>query len=83
MTRSGVKAKSVALVVTKCKACGSVKVYWNGVYKKTITLTASSTKRKQVVSLLSFGSVTSGTLKLVVASSGKTVSIEGLGVSKV
>jgi hypothetical protein len=35
------------------------------------------------VSLLSFGSVTSGTLKLVVASSGKIVSIEGLGISKV
>jgi hypothetical protein len=70
-------------VATKCASCGTVKVYWNGTYKKSINLAASSTKRKQVVSLLSFGSVTSGTLKLVVASSGKIVSIEGLGISKV
>jgi hypothetical protein len=83
MSRSSIKAKRVALVATKCSTCGSVKVYWNGAYKATVNLSASSTKRKQVVSLLSFGSVTSGTLKLVVASSGKTVSIEGLGISKV
>jgi hypothetical protein len=83
MSRSSIKAKRVALVATKCSTCGSVKVYWNGVYKGAVNLWASSTKRKQVVSLLSFGGVTSGTLKLVVASSGKTVSIEGLGVSKV
>lgn len=82
VSRTAIKAKQVALVATKCASCGTVKVYWNGVYKKSINLTASTTKRKQVVPLLSFGSVASGTLKLVVASSGKIVSIEGLGVSK-
>lgn len=83
MARSGIKAKKVALIATKCPTCGTVKIYWNGVYKKTIKLTASAKKRKQIVSLFSFGSVTSGTLKVVVSSSGKTVTIEGLGVSKV
>jgi hypothetical protein len=83
VTRTSIKAKQIALVAAKCGTCGTVKVYWNGTYKKTVNLAASTTKRKQVVPLLSFGSVTSGTLKLVVASSGRIVSIEGLGVSKI
>jgi hypothetical protein len=83
VSRSGVRARRIALVVTKCKTCGSVKVYWNDTYYKTVSLASSSTVRKQVVALLSFSKISNaGTLKIVVSSSGQAVPIEGLGVSK-
>lgn len=52
----------VAVVATLCADCGSVKVNWNGVFQKSVPLTVSTTKRKQVVELLAFASPTSGTL---------------------
>jgi hypothetical protein len=82
LSKSGIKAKRVALIVTKCSKCGKVKVYWNGVYRKTVDLRASPTRRKQTVSVLSFSKVSTGTLKLVVATVGKPVPIEGVGVTK-
>jgi hypothetical protein len=49
---------------------------------KKIKLNANSTQKKQFIGVKTFGSVKSGTVKIVVASRGKTVKIEGLGVSK-
>ena len=42
LTRTGVVAKRVALVASTCPTCGSVKVYWNGVRVKTISLRSST-----------------------------------------
>lgn len=82
VTRTGLVAKRIALVVTVCSTCGSMKVYWNGVYQKTVALTSSTTLRKQTRELLTFPSPATGTLTLVVSTSGKAVLIEGLAVSK-
>jgi hypothetical protein len=81
-TRTGMVAKRIALVASRCPTCGSVKVYWNGTYQKTIALTAATTLRKQTVDLLTFAAPTTGTLTIEVSTSGKPVVIEGLAISK-
>ena len=82
LTRTKVVARRVALVVSTCPTCGSVKVYWNGAYKKTISLKSSTTRHKVLVSALSFSSVRSGTLKLVVSSSSNQVRVDGVAVNR-
>ena len=82
VTRTGVVARRIALVATRCSSCGSVKVFWNGVYQKTVALTASGSVRKQAVELLSFATATTGTLTLEVSTAGKAVIVEGLAISK-
>ena len=77
-----VEAKRIALVASTCSSCGSVKVYWKGELKKTISLKSSASKDKVVIPLLSFSGVRTGTLKLVVSSSGKRVQLDGLAVSR-
>jgi hypothetical protein len=81
-TRTGVWAESLSLVATKCAACGSVKVTWNGATIKSVSLHTSSTARKQVITLVDFSSLrTGGTVKITATSAtGKTVSLEGLGI---
>lgn len=90
-SRTGVKAERVALVVTKCKTCGSVKVKYTGtlggrpynVTTPTISLVAGSTLTKQIVQLTPLTGVFTGTVSIRVASAtGKTVTIEGLGLYK-
>jgi hypothetical protein len=82
VSRSGIEARRIALVVSTCPTCGSVKVYWNGTYKKTISLKSTTTRHKVVVSALSFSAVRTGTLKLVIASSSKRVLVDGVAVSR-
>jgi hypothetical protein len=77
-----VRAKRLALVATKCNGCGTVKVSLGNQLLKTIKLNANTTQKKQFIGVKTFGSVKSGTVKIVVASRGKPVKIEGLGVSK-
>ena len=81
LVRSGVGAKQIALVATKCRGCGTVGVYWNGVLLKKVSLARSSTARKQVIRVATFTSLRRGTVKIVVLSSGKPVFIEGLGAN--
>lgn len=81
-TRTGAVGKRFALVASRCAACGSVKVYWNGVYKRTISLYSPTTQRKQVIGLFTLSTVATGTVTLVVSSSGRPVILEGLAISK-
>jgi hypothetical protein len=83
ITRTGVKAKRLAIVVTTCSSCGKVKVYLGSDLLRTVSLKSSGTRRKVVVSIATFASMRSGTVKIKVVSSGKKVLVEGLGVSKV
>jgi hypothetical protein len=80
LTLSGVRARTLALVASRCGSCGRVKVKWNGTLLKTISLRSSSTQRKRLLSVATFGSVQTGTLVIRVVSRGKPVLIEGLGV---
>lgn len=82
LTKSGVKAKYLALVATKCKGCGKVKVYMGSTLLKTIDLSATSTKKGQVIPIKQWSSVTTGKVTIKVATSSKPVIIEGLGISK-
>jgi hypothetical protein len=80
---SGIQAKSLDVVVGKCPTCGSIKIYWNGVLKKTVSLAAGSQLRDQLVPVVTFGSVQTGTLKIQVSTRGKPVQIDGVEVSRV
>lgn len=80
---ANVQAKRLALVVTKCPRCGTVKVFFRNKLLRRIRLGAGSTRKKQIVNLAVFNTVRSGKLRVVVTSSGRPVKIEGLGVSAV
>ncbi|HEV2906548.1 MAG TPA: hypothetical protein VGZ50_04455 [Actinomycetota bacterium] len=77
-----VRARRLALVATKCPGCGSVKVFLGRKLLRTLRLGASSIKRKQVFGLAYFDEVRGGRLRVVVATSGRPVKIEGVGVSR-
>jgi hypothetical protein len=83
LTRSGINAKSVQVMVETCPTCGTIQIYWNNVLKHTYSLFASRTHRLVYLSAVSFGSPQSGTLKIVVSGSGKPVIIDALAISAV
>ncbi|HZA26913.1 MAG TPA: hypothetical protein VE915_04590, partial [Actinomycetota bacterium] len=77
-----VQAKRLAIVVTKCPRCGTIKVYFGKKLLRTVRLAASSVKKKQIIHLATFDALRTGRLRAVVASSGRPVKIEGVGVSR-
>ena len=77
--RAGTRA--VALVATKCPGCGSVKVMYAGKVLKTVSLAASSTRKRQLIPIASWSGAHGGKVS-VVTTSAKPVTIEGLGFSK-
>ena len=83
LTRTGIHAKSAKIMVETCPTCGSIKIYWNGSLKHTYSLHAGSTHKKVYLTAVSFSTVHTGTLKIVVSSSGKPVVIDALAVSAV
>jgi Bacterial Ig domain/Fibronectin type III domain len=81
MTRTGIVAKQVFLVLAKCASCGTVQVRLNGVVIANVNTYSPSTLHKQVVRVGNWASAHSGTLTATVTSAtGKTVAIEGLAV---
>ncbi|HEX5616409.1 MAG TPA: hypothetical protein VFZ83_14740 [Acidimicrobiia bacterium] len=81
--RTSVKANRIALLVTRCSTCGSVKVYWNNVLVKSVSTAGATTKYSQFIEVADFGAVPkTGTVKIVVSSSGKPLFLEGLAVLK-
>jgi hypothetical protein len=77
----GVKPKRLALVAMRCSKCGSVNVYWRGRLLKHVDLSASRTRKKQVIVLGTFTSLVTGKVKVVVTSRHRVVSVDGLGVA--
>ncbi|MFS3127263.1 hypothetical protein ACLM5J_02550 [Nocardioides sp. Bht2] len=73
-------AKRLSLVAGKSRGHGTVKVYAGSRLLKTVKLSAGRTLAKQVISLGSLGSSWTGKVRVVVASNGKPVKLEGLGV---
>src|SRR5438105_10725098 len=51
LSLAGIRAKRLALLVTKCRTCGTIDIYWNGTLIQEINLTASATERKQLIAL--------------------------------
>ncbi len=73
--------KRVALVVTKGKRYGVVKVYLGKHLLKKVSLAAKRTKRKKLVDIARFSTARAGTVKVRVVSRGRPVVIEGLGLA--
>jgi methionine-rich copper-binding protein CopC len=71
----------IALVVEKCPGCGSVTVKVGRHAVKTIDLAAAQTRERVMVALPKI-SLRTAAIRLVVASSGKPVRIDGLGVTR-
>ena len=70
----------MALVVTRCSACGSVAIYLNGVYWRTVSTYGATTKH-QVILLQPTFSLRKATIVLKDVSKGKQLIVEGLGLS--
>lgn len=81
LVRKGIKTKRIALLVTRCKTCGTVRVYLGTKLLRTIRLRSTSTRHSVLVIVKTFTTPKTGTLRLVVSSTGKPVPIEGLGLS--
>jgi hypothetical protein len=90
----GIPVAHVALVATRCRGCGTVKVtyhlYWDtptqGTTKtKSVNLSAASDKPSQIIPLFSFPKEDWSEhleVKIEITSAHKPVRIEGLGVSR-
>lgn len=82
MKLTGVRFKRLILVATTCSGCGSVQVKQGSTVLKAISLSASSTHKEQLLTVLTRSSLSpSSTISIVISSSGKPVKIEGLGIS--
>jgi DNA-binding beta-propeller fold protein YncE len=82
LTRTGVQGKRLALVATRCPGCGVVDVKRDGTLLKRVNLTATTTKKRQIIPVANLAGVVSGTITITVATSGKPVFIDGLGISR-
>lgn len=82
LTRSQVTARRIVVVATTCRTCGSIKVYWGSTLLKIISLKSSTTVNKKVISVVTWTAPKTGTLTIKVASSGKKVIIDGLGIRR-
>jgi hypothetical protein len=74
-------ARRLALVATRGEGFGTVKVYLGSTLLKKISLAASTTRKRQLISIASFSRARTGKVRIVVTSSSKTLRIEGLGVA--
>ena len=80
---SDAEMKTIDVLVSKCSSCGTIGVYLNGSLLKTLSLHRSTTANKVLVHVATFSSVKTGTVKIKVLSSGSSVRIDGLGISRV
>ncbi|MFF0344958.1 choice-of-anchor D domain-containing protein [Kribbella sp. NPDC004875] len=81
LTRT-VQGKRFFLVATRCPTCGSVAVYAGNRYLTTVNLAYPTTHKQVLLGLPVQSTLFSGTLKLVSASTGKLVQIDGLAVGR-
>lgn len=83
LIREGVRARRLAIVVTKCRRCGRIAVFFKGSLLKRVNLGADRAVRRKVVPLATFPSVRRGKVTVLVTSAGKPVKVEGLGVGRI
>jgi Regulator of chromosome condensation (RCC1) repeat len=81
--RTGVEARRIAIVATTCPGCGTVRVYLGSRLLRTISLDAATRTDRRVIPVKLWYGIHKGTLTIRVASSGRRVIIDGLGVSRV
>jgi hypothetical protein len=81
LTRTGAEFDRVALIATECPTCGKVGIYSGSTQLSTVDLHAATTKHQALVTLTKVSQRTA-TLTIKVLTSGKTIQIDGLGVSR-
>ena len=81
LTRSGVQARRVSVLATRCPGCGTIAVYWNGVLVRNISLNSTTTANKVFFSVADFGAVKTGTITIKTLTTGST-RIDGLATSR-
>lgn len=75
----GIRAKRIAVVVTKCPACGTARILWNGRRLRDVPLKGST--RIEVIEVASFAAVRTGTIAVRVVSPRKRVYVDAVGAS--
>jgi hypothetical protein len=85
LTLPGVQANVISIIVTKCRRCGVINVFFKGKRVKRINLRSKALVRQKLrfVNLKTFASAQTGTIRVAVVSKRKQVIIEGLAVSAV
>ena len=82
LRRADLKVRRIALMATVCPGCGRVDVYFNSTKLGTVDLNAPTMKKRVLFKLAEWFAIHTGTVRIVVTSSGKPVQIDGLGASK-
>lgn len=77
----GARVEHLALLVARVPGGGKVRVYLGNKLLKTVSV-GGPWKARHVIGIKAFASVKVGTIRLVVASSGKPVRIDGIFVGK-
>jgi alpha-tubulin suppressor-like RCC1 family protein len=83
LVRTGVVARQLAILVTTCRTCGTVRVYWGSTLLRTISLYSATTAYRRLLAITTFTSARSGTLSIRVISSSKPVIIDGVAIRRV
>lgn len=78
LTRGEVRAKQVVVVATRCATCGTAEVFIGSTRVGRLDLTASSTRRQQVIALPVQPKVLTGRLTIRTTSTDRTVAIDGV-----
>jgi hypothetical protein len=81
LTRTGARLDRLALLATKCSTCGTVGLYVNGALIGKVSLHATTTQNRRLITLPAF-TYRTGTVTIKVLTSGKLVRIDGLGISR-
>lgn len=83
LTRTNAQVRTVGVVATTCSTCGRIVLVLNGHrVGSPIDLHASSTTRRRIMLLPSFSALRSGTITVKTVSTGKSVQVDGLVVSR-
>ena len=81
LSRKVEDARVVALVATKAPGHGKVTVYAGKKELRTVSLAAATRRTGRLVPVATLAQPFTGTLRVVVATAGKQVRVEGLGVA--
>jgi len=81
LTRSGARAKQVAILAETCPTCGSISLTWSGAGIGSVNL--HSSRRHVMFFYVKFASMRTGTFAVKVSSSGKPVQVDGVAFSQV
>lgn len=80
LTDDTARAQQIELIATTCPKCGVAKVLWNGTLIRKLLLFTPTTHPGTTFLIPAFASVQAGKLQIVVASSGRPVKVEGVGL---